>query len=103
MRDVFSCAEGPQKQGRTERPDRIEEPRLRFPVTCPLCARELLCELPIAGVARAFTLGSALRLYASCHDVWWDATAVETAQVREYFRAARLTIHQPGSRAGLQR
>ncbi len=101
---MFSIVrKSPTSTGESRRPDRIEEPRLRFPVTCPLCARELLCELPIAGVARALTLGSAIRLHASCHDVWWDATAVETAQVREYFSAARLTIHQPGSRTGLQR
>jgi hypothetical protein len=103
MRDVFNCAEEPHEHGRIEKPDRIEEPGLRFPVTCPLCARELLCELPIAAVARALALGSAIRLHASCHDVWWDATAVETAQVREYFSAARLMIHQPGSRTGLER
>jgi hypothetical protein len=58
----------------------------------------LLCELPIAGVARALALGSAIRLYASCHDVWWDATAVEAAQVREYFRASRLVIHRGDER-----
>lgn len=97
MQNVSNCAEEPHEPEQIKEPDR--EPGLRFPVTCPLCARELLCELPMAGVARALALGSPIRLYASCHDVWWDATAVETTQVRQYFSAARLTIHHPGSRA----
>jgi hypothetical protein len=97
MRDVSNFLQEPHQHGQDQGSDRIEEPRLRFPVTCPLCARELLCELPIAGVARALALGSPIRLYASCHDVWWDATAVETTQVREYFSAARLTIHTRGA------
>jgi hypothetical protein len=98
MRDVSNCAQEPHEHGQNKGSDRIEEPGLRFPVTCPLCARELLCELPIAGVARALALGSPIRLYASCHDVWWDATALETTQVREYFSAARLASHHAGSR-----
>ena len=98
MRTGSTCAEEPHGHGQINEPDRIKESVLRFPVTCPLCARELLCELPIASVARALALGSTIRLYASCHDVWWDATAVEAVQVREYFSAARLTVRQPGSR-----
>jgi hypothetical protein len=98
MRNVSNGWEEPHEHGRIKEADRIEEPGLRFPVTCPLCARELLCELPIDGVARALALGSTIRLYASCHDVWWDATAVETVQVREYFNAARLAIHRRGCR-----
>ncbi len=94
MRNISHCAEEPKEHGRIQEPERIKEPGLRFPVTCPLCARELLCELPIAGVARALALGSAIRLYATCHDVWWDATAVEAAQVREYFIASRLAMHR---------
>ena len=98
MRNVPNCAKEPKEHGRIQEPERIEEHGLRFPVTCPLCARELLCELPIAGVARALALGSAIRLYASCHDVWWDATAVEAAQVREYFSACRLALRRGNER-----
>lgn len=93
MRNVYNFLQQPHQLGQDPGADEIEKSGLRFPVTCPLCARELLCELPSAGVARALALGSPIRLYASCHDVWWDATAVETTQVREYFSAARLAIH----------
>lgn len=97
MQDVPDCAQEPQEHGRIKEPKGIKPPGLRFPVTCPLCARELLCELPIPVVARALAVGSAIRLYASCHDVWWDATAVETLQVREYFSAFRLAIRRRGA------
>lgn len=92
MQNVSNRAQEPHEHAQIKEPDRIQEPGLRFPVTCPLCARELLCEIPMAGVARALALGSAIRLHASCHDVWWDATAVEAVQVREYFSAARLAV-----------
>jgi hypothetical protein len=83
MRNVPICVEEPPEHGRKR------EHYIRFPVNCPLCARELLTELPAAVVAKALAIGSRIRLYASCHDVWWDATALETDQIREYFSAAR--------------
>jgi hypothetical protein len=87
MRQVLNCAE--------------ELPGVRFPVNCPLCARELLTELPAAVVAKALAGGSTIRLYASCHDVWWDATALETEQIREYFSAARLASESPSAEPSL--
>ena len=65
----------------------MNEPEVRFPVNCPLCARELLTQLPAAEVARALTAGSAIRLRAACHDIYWDASALEVEQIREYFYA----------------
>jgi hypothetical protein len=63
------------------------EPTVRFPVTCPLCARALLTELPVALIAEALIVGSPIRLHASCHDVYWDATELEVEQIREYLGA----------------
>ena len=61
-----------------------KEPTVRFPVTCPICARALLTELPVALIAEALIVGSSIRLHASCHDVYWDAQTVEIEQLREY-------------------
>ena len=65
----------------------MNESEVRFPVNCPLCARELLTKLPAAEVAQALTAGSAIRLRAACHDIYWDASALEVEQIREYFCA----------------
>ena len=74
-----------------------KEPVVRFPVTCPICARALLTELPVAVIAEALIEGSPIRLYASCHDVYWDATELEIEQIREYLSAGVLTEHRKES------
>jgi hypothetical protein len=63
---------------------RLKELTVRFPVTCPVCLKELLTELPVALVAEALAMGSPIRLRASCHDISWDASKSEVAQIREY-------------------
>jgi len=68
-----------------------KEPRVRFPVSCPICARALLTELPVALIAEALIMGSSIRLHASCHDVYWDATELEVEQIREYLSAGAVT------------
>ena len=68
-----------------------KEPRVRFPATCPICARALLAELPVALIAEALIMGSSIRLYADCHDVHWDATELEVEQIREYLGAGVVT------------
>src|SRR5882672_10231457 len=68
-----------------------KEPGVRFPVTCPICARALLTELPVALIAEALIVGSAIRLHAACHDVYWDATELEVEQIREYLGAGVIT------------
>jgi hypothetical protein len=60
------------------------EPLVRFPVLCPSCAAERLITVPVAVIAAALVKGGTIRLHASCHDKWWDATAVELQQMREY-------------------
>ena len=62
----------------------MREPSMKFPVTCPECAQESLGEFRIAFIATALMTGKSLRLYASCHDQYWTATAVEREQLREY-------------------
>jgi|SRR5882724_411541 len=63
------------------------EPSLRFPVVCPVCAKEQIATLPIATLTRGLLTGKSIRLYAACHDKYWDATSVEKEQLREYLGA----------------
>ena len=71
--------------------NRWKEPGVRFPVICPICARALLTELPVAQIAEALITGSSIRLHANCHDVHWDATELEIEQIREYLGAGVFT------------
>jgi len=71
-----------------------KEPGVRFPVTCPVCARALLTELPVALIAEALMVRSSIRLHASCHDVSWDATELEVEQIRGYLGAGVLNDHR---------
>jgi len=71
-----------------------KEPGVRFPVTCPICARALLTELPVALIAEALIMGSSIRLHAGCHDVYWDATELEVEQIREYLSAGVVTVQR---------
>jgi hypothetical protein len=71
-----------------------KEPGVRFPVICPICARALLTELPVALIAEALIAGSPIRLHARCHDVHWDATELEIEQIREYLGAGVVIDHR---------
>ena len=61
----------------------MEQPQIKVPVRCPLCAKEQLQTLPIAATAEALLSGSVLKLWSNCHGQW-DATAIERQQIRTY-------------------
>jgi hypothetical protein len=61
---------------------KMQEPTLKFAVTCPDCALESLAEIPIAVIANALLTGKGIRLRASCHDQYWTATFLEREQLR---------------------
>jgi hypothetical protein len=66
----------------------MDEPLMRFPVTCPECGAEALGEFPVAEVAVALmTKRKDLRLYAPCHGHRWSASPEELHQIREYLGA----------------
>jgi hypothetical protein len=65
------------------------EPAIRFAVTCPKCRQEVLTSVPIGVAAAALISGRAIRLYAICHDVYWDAHYSEIEQIRESMAAPR--------------
>ena len=67
----------------------MAEPWLSFPVTCPQCEAEELCNLPIATLAAALLQGTAIELHVHCHDLRWDADRVEVEQLREYLSSVR--------------
>jgi hypothetical protein len=60
----------------------MPEPWLRFPVVCPECRNEELGALPLGMVADALVTGNPVRLYVSCHDIYWAATAEEMRTLR---------------------
>jgi hypothetical protein len=67
----------------------VENPTIRFPVTCPQCGKETLGVYPIATVAIALlTWFEPLTLTVPCHpELSWIATRDELDQIREYLRA----------------
>jgi len=67
---------------------------MRFPATCPECALESLSEMPVAVIANALLTGKGIRLYASCHDIYWTATFVEREQLRHTLRAIAVDARQ---------
>jgi hypothetical protein len=68
----------------------MTESIVKFPVICPECQREVLTSLPFTFAAVALIRGRNIRLHASCHDKWWDASPVEVEQLREYVGALAL-------------
>jgi hypothetical protein len=68
----------------------VQQPSMKFPVTCPECAAELLTEFPVPFIANALATGKGIRLYASCHDTFWTATFLERQKLREYLGAMRI-------------
>jgi hypothetical protein len=63
----------------------MNQPVMRFPVTCPECGAEALGEFPVAEVAIALmTKRNCLRLYAACHGHQWLASLIELQKIREY-------------------
>ena len=77
----------------------MKEPTLKFPVTCPSCALQSLADISIAVVANALLTEKNIRLYASCHDLYWTATFVEREQLREMLITMKIESRQPTSKA----
>jgi hypothetical protein len=66
----------------------MQEPFIRFPITCPRCGHESLtkCRAVIATIS--LVEWHHMRLYAPCHEVFWDASVLELEQIREYLGAS---------------
>ncbi len=75
------------------------EPRVRFPVRCPVCGQEVTAEYRTADLVGALINGRPIRLYAACHDTSWTPSYVEVQQIRAHFRATRL---EPSRRHALK-
>jgi hypothetical protein len=72
----------------------MKEPTLKFLVTCPSCALQSMTEISIALVANALLTEKNIRLYASCHDLYWTATFVEREQLRKTLRSMKVDTRQ---------
>jgi len=72
----------------------MQEPTIRFPVTCPTCALVSLSEIPIAAIAGALLLEKNIRLHAGCHDQYWTATYIEREQLRKHLSTMKVQSRQ---------
>ena len=77
----------------------MQEPTIRFPVTCPTCALVSLSEIPIAAIAGALLLEKNIRLHAGCHDQYWTATFIEREQLRKHLSALNVQSRQEAHQA----
>ena len=66
----------------------MNEPTVRFPVTCPTCGNEMLVEFLVADISAGLISRKAIMLHTTCHDVSWKAGAVEIEQIRQYLGAS---------------
>jgi hypothetical protein len=73
----------------------MQDPTMKFAVTCPGCALESLSEIPIAVIATALLTGKGIRLHARCHDQYWTATFIERAQLRKTLAAMTMNALHP--------
>jgi hypothetical protein len=61
--------------------------RCRFPVVCPSCGEESLVSHDLSEILICLLCSRGIELRSPCHDVRWNATLLETAQIDEYCRA----------------
>lgn len=64
---------------------------IQLPVRCPVCGSELVTQLRATTLSAALVHGRPIRLHAACHNEWWNASAHEKDQVREYLGAYALS------------
>jgi hypothetical protein len=50
---------------------------------------------PVLVIASALSALTNIRLHASCHDQWWDASKTELEQIREYLGALWVDAQPP--------
>lgn len=62
---------------------------IRFPVSCPICRKEVITEYRRPDVVGALLNDRPIRLYAPCCDKTWTAAYIEMQQIRAYFDATR--------------
>ena len=77
----------------------MNEPLVRFPVTCPECGVESIGTFRLTDIAAALIERRRVNLFADCHAQSWDASDVEQAQIREYLAAMWREEQSPGSSA----
>lgn len=62
----------------------MDESHIRFPITCPRCGKESLVKFRAVIVTIALIEWRSMRLYARCHEVFWNASDLELEQIRAY-------------------
>lgn len=70
------------------------DPRVRFPVSCPVCRKEVIAEYRPVDIVGALINGRPIHLYAACHDRSWIASYIEIQQIRGHLGATWLDEHR---------
>lgn len=66
----------------------MEQCLIRFPITCPKCGGESLTGFRAVVVTISVIEWHSMRLYSSCHQVFWDASEIELDQISAYLGAS---------------
>jgi hypothetical protein len=75
-----------------------DEPRVRFPVRCPVCRKEVVAEYRTVDIVGALINGRPIHLYAACHDTGLIASYVELQQIRGQLGEGWLDEQRPRGR-----
>jgi hypothetical protein len=75
-----------------------ETPRVRVPVSCPVCRQESAAEYRRADLMGALINHRPIRLYAPCHDTSWAASYVEIQRIRSHLGLARVDAPEKAPR-----
>lgn len=62
----------------------MDERYILIPVKCPQCGATEQVAFPVVVVVAAVTAWGQLRLFATCHEVSWDASVSEIQSIREH-------------------
>lgn len=65
-------------------------PLIRFVVTCPTCGAKQSAAFNAAELADALISSKPIRLYASCHDISWNASEPEVQAIRDHIYKAAI-------------
>lgn len=74
---------------------------VEIPIQCARCGTTALVPFPVLVIVTALTRWGQMRLYSSCHDVFWDASPSELRVISEHLGTKWLESRRKESGGGL--